>query len=141
MPGTTSKDDQVVHDRLRAHPVLFALVGVSHTLLTAGIVFGWASLLPILRKEGVDLSPSEFASVFTHGAIGNYLSSLPFGLLLDRTGPKTCGIISSILFGIGVFLCSMVKQSTVYLDAGFTLLGFVSALGKDHLFIMSNSSC
>jgi hypothetical protein len=56
---------KVAHDRLFAHPVLFAIVGVSHTLLTAGIVFGWASLLPILRHEGIDLSPSDFARVFT----------------------------------------------------------------------------
>ena len=135
MPPTTSKEDQVSHDRLKAHPVLFALVGVSHTLLTAGIVFGWASLLPILRNEGVDLSPSEFASVFTHGAIGNYLSSLPFGLLLDRTGPKTCGIVSSVLFGIGVFLCSLAKHNTLFLDAGFTMLGFVSALYMYSYFV------
>lgn len=122
----TSKEDQVVHERLRRHPVLFALIGVSHTLLTAGIVFGWASLLPILRREGIGLTPSQFANVFTHGAIGNYLSSLPFGFLLDRTGPKKCGIVASVLFGVGVFLCSMAKTSPVYLDIGFTLLGFVS---------------
>ena len=126
MVSRPSKDDETAHERLRAHPVLFALIGVSHTLLTAGIVFGWASLLPVLRQEGVDLSPSEFASVFTHGAIGNYLSSLPFGLLLDKTGPKTCGIVSSVLFGVGVYFCSLVKTSTFFLDVGFTLLGFVS---------------
>lgn len=128
LPSDTTKpnSDQAAHDRLRAHPVLFALIGVSHTLLTAGVVFGWASLLPILRQGGVELSPSEFASVFTHGAIGNYLSSLPFGFLLDKTGPKTCGIVASVLFGVGVFLCSLAKTSTFYLNIGFALLGFVS---------------
>ena len=125
---TTSKTnkDQVAHDRLRAHPILFALVGVSHTLLTAGVVFGWASLLPILRQEGIDLSPAEFASIFTHGAIGNYPSSLPFGFLLDKTGPRTCGMVASVFFGVGVFLCSFAKTSTIYLNVGFALLGFVS---------------
>ena len=128
MAPKISEKDQVAHDRLRKHPVLGAPEGVAHTRLPAGIVVGWASLLPLLRKEGVDLTASEFASVFTHGAIGNYLSSLPFGFLLDRTGPKTCGIISSILFGVGVFLCSLLKHNTLFLDAGFTLLGFVSGL-------------
>lgn len=123
----TSNDD-AAHEHLRAHPVIFALIGVSHTLLTAGIVFGWASLLPLLRQEGVSLSPSEFARIFTHGAIGNYLSSLPFGLLLDRTGPRTCGMVASVLFGVGVCLCSFAKTSTAFLDLGFTLLGFVSVL-------------
>ena len=122
----SEKDDALAHATLRAHPVLFALIGVSHTLLTAGVVFGWASLLPLLRQEGLDLTPSQFAQIFTHGAIGNYLSSLPFGLLLDKTGPKTCGIVASVLFGVGVFLCSLATTNTLYLNVGFALLGFVS---------------
>lgn len=70
--------------------------------------------------------PLPLASIVKLQAIGNYLSSLPFGLLLDKTGPKTCGMVSSVLFGIGVFLCSFAKTSTLYLDLGYTLLGFVS---------------
>jgi LAT3 family solute carrier family 43 protein 3 len=117
-------EDERYHDRLREYPVLFASIGVLHTLLTAGIVFGWASLLPVLRAEGIELSAGEFTSIFTHGAIGNYLSSLPFGLLLDRVGPKICGVLASVLFGLGLVLCSMATSSTLYLDAGFALLGF-----------------
>jgi MFS family permease len=116
--------DDPFHARLKAHPLLWSCVGVSHTLLTAGIVFGWASLLPILRKEGVALSPSEFAAVFTHGAVGNYMCTLPFGLLLDRVGPKTCGVTASVLFALGLVLCSLANQSSICLDIGFTLLGF-----------------
>jgi hypothetical protein len=58
------------HTKLKAHPVLFASIGVIHTLLSAGVVFGWASLLPILKDEGIHLSASDFARVFTMGAIG-----------------------------------------------------------------------
>ena len=88
------------HERLQAHPVLYASVGVLHTLLTAGVVFGWAAILPIFRNEGIELSPAEYASIFTHGAIGNYLSSLPFGYMLDVFGPKKTGIIASLMFGV-----------------------------------------
>jgi MFS family permease len=112
------------HARLRAHPVFYASIGVLHTLLTAGVVFGWASLLPILRQEGIDLSPSDFARIFTHGAIGNYLSSLPFGLVLDRFGPKSCGMAASFLLAVGLALCSFATQSTTCLDLGFALVGF-----------------
>lgn len=87
-------------------------------------MFGWASLLPILRTEGIDLTPTEFASIFTHGAIGNYLSTLPFGMLLDNAGPKTCGICASLLFALGLALCSMAHFSSTYLNIGFALLGF-----------------
>lgn len=121
---TLSLADQTSHARLRSHPVFFSSLGVLHTLLTAGIVFGWASLLPILRREHVALSPASFARVFTHGAIGNYLSSLPFGLLLDRFGPRACGVFASALFAAGCFLCSLARDSPLALDAGFTLLGF-----------------
>jgi len=112
------------HERLNRSPALFACIGVSHTLLTAGIVFGWASLLPVLRNEGIELSPADFASIFTHGAVGNYLSTLPFGALLDTCGPKYCGIAASILFTIGLFLCSLAHQSTLALNVGFAILGF-----------------
>ena len=112
------------HERLLSRPVFFASIGVIHTLLTAGIVFGWASLLPILRDEGLDLSPSDFCRIFTHGAIGNYMSSLPFGLVLDKFGPKICGIMASVLFGIGCVLCSFAIQIPTCLNMGFALLGF-----------------
>jgi MFS family permease len=118
------KDDEHAHAILRSKPILFASIGAIHTLLSAGIVFGWASLLPVLRNEGISLSPSEFARVFTHGAIGNYLSSLPFGLLLDRCGPKLCGMTASLLFGIGLMLCSFASRSTMCLDIGFAIIGF-----------------
>jgi MFS family permease len=121
---TMFEEEDPYHARLEKYPVFFACLGVIHTLLTAGIVFGWASLLPVLRSEGIDLSPSDFARIFTHGAIGNYLSTLPFGLMLDNLGPKYCGITASILFAVGLFLCSLADSSTLALDAGFALLGF-----------------
>jgi len=118
--------ETVAHNKLRAHPVLFAAIGVTHTLLTAGVVFGWASLLAVLRQEEENdaLTPSQYASIFTHGAIGNYLSSLPFGLLLDHCGPKKTGVLASLLFASGLLLCSNASSSSTCLDWGFTLLGF-----------------
>lgn len=119
---TTTSD--AYHEHLLSHPILYASIGVIHTLLTAGIVFGWASLLPVLRDEGLDLSPSDFCAIFTHGTIGNYLSSLPFGLILDKTGPKLCGILASLLFGVGCILCSFAIEFPLALNIGFALLGF-----------------
>ena len=116
--------DDRYHARLKSLPKLWSIVGIIHTLLGAGIVFGWASLLPILRQEGIDLSPVLAAQIFTHGAIGNYLCTLPFGVLLDRVGPKTCGITASVLFGLGLFFCSLANVNTTYLNVGFTLVGF-----------------
>ena len=117
------------HQRLRGHPILYASIGVSQTLLCAGIVFGWASLLPVLRDEangGSDedlFTPTQYSKVFTLGAVGNYISTLFFGFLLDHYGPRCTGITASIGFASGLVLC---MNSTNYtcLSIGFALLGF-----------------
>lgn len=119
---TTSESDPR-HAILRKCPVLWASVGVIQTLLTAGIVFGWASLLPILREEGVNHTPQQFATVFTAGAIGNYLSTLLFGVTMDTFGPRIAAVLASLLFGLGLLLCSF-EQSYWNLLVGFALLGF-----------------
>jgi len=49
---------------------------------------------------------------------------LPFGVILDKYGPKKTGIIASILFAVGVWLCSLAHVSTPCLDIGFALMGF-----------------
>ena len=123
------------HDFLKSHRYLSALIGISHTFLCSGIVFGWASLVPILRSETVHFSSTTYAEIFTAGAIGNYLSNLPFGFLLDVRGPKTCGIVASSVFGIGLGLCSFAtshycqvhfghNDSSIALGIGFFLIGF-----------------
>ena len=65
--------------------------------LTA-IMFGWASLVPVLRDEAdmaddsaaadadttiKGYTPSQLSQIFTAGAVGNYLAYLPLGLILD----------------------------------------------------------
>lgn len=115
--------NEIRHKWLKAHPRFWASVGVLQTLLAAGIVFGWASLLPILRNEGVDLSAQAFTQIFTYGAIGNYISTLFFGVILDRFGPRWTGILSSILFASGLCLASYI-DSPLFLTLGVALLGF-----------------
>lgn len=100
------------HEFLKKYRLMSAVVGVSHTFLCAGIVFGWASLLPILRSSSSpsslqNLSTTTYAQIFTAGAIGNYISNLPFGVLLDNRGPKICGVVASLLFMFALWLCSM----------------------------------
>lgn len=111
------------HKRLISHPLLWSSIGVTQTLLTAGIVFGWASLLPVLRDEGVDHTPQEFTRIFTCGAVGNYISTLAFGVVLDHYGPRSTAILASILFSIGCILCCYNDSYTMLL-VGFGLVGF-----------------
>ncbi|CAJ1939844.1 unnamed protein product [Cylindrotheca closterium] len=119
--SSSSTNDR--HDILKAYPRFWASLGVMQTLLSAGIVFGWASLLPILRNEGVDNTPQQFSKIFTCGAIGNYLSTLLFGVTLDRFGPRVTAIMASLLFAVGLILC-IFQDSFYCLSVGFGLLGF-----------------
>mmetsp|Transcript_4301 Transcript_4301/g.6775 ORF Transcript_4301/g.6775 Transcript_4301/m.6775 type:complete len:520 (+) Transcript_4301:186-1745(+) len=112
-------DDE--HATLHKHPYLWAAVGVSQTFLTA-IMFGWASLVPVLRSEGLTYTPEELSIIFTCGAVGNYLATLPFGVLLDLQGPKVTGIVASLLYGAGLFLCSY-RERFVCFAVGFGLVG------------------
>ena len=110
-------------ERLRSHPIFWGIIGVTQTLLTSGVIFGWASLLPVIRNEGVDYTPEQFSLIFTAGAIGNYMSTLGFGLVLDNFGPKTTGILSSMLYIMGLFLCSFIHIYYCF-AIGFFIIGF-----------------
>lgn len=102
-------------------------VGLLHTLLNAGIVFGWSSLEAVLRLEGTGWSDASYAMIFTCGAVGNYVSNLPFGTLLDYAGPKIAGCVASL----GVLASGLVVQKGLSEDdfhlvaVGFFGLGFV----------------
>lgn len=125
--NVTAAEDTPRHNILRSRPLLWSVVGVTQTLLTAGIVFGWASLLPVIRDEGTQCTyctPRDFSRIFTCGAIGNYLSTLFFGTVLDRRGPRSTALLASCLFALGLVLCSLSDTGSTNLLAGFALLGF-----------------
>ena len=96
------------HAVLRSHPVFWSFIGIVQTLLTAGVIFGWASLLPIIRDEKrtcTTCKAEEFSVIFTAGAIGNYVSTLFFGTVLDMYGPRLTAIVASVLFSAGLVMC------------------------------------
>ena len=116
------------HAFLAKYKYFAGALGLLHTFLSAGIVFGWASLYPVLRHEGVfagsDQPALAFSTAFTCGAIGNYVSNLPMGALLDSKGPRVTGIISAILMSIALMLCSNAVKDGMSLIIGYGLLGF-----------------
>ena len=116
------------HAFLAKYKYFAGALGLLHTFLSAGIVFGWASLYPVLRHEGVfagsDQPALAFSTAFTCGAIGNYVSNLPMGALLDSKGPRVTGITSAILMSIALVLCSNAVKDGMSLIIGYGLLGF-----------------
>ena len=95
-------------------------VAVVYCLFSAGVVFGYAALKPVLVEEGVYSELCEdkphvgntgtakcyeqqlkLNLMFTVAAVATNVCALPVGTLLDRYGPRICGIIGSVLLAIG----------------------------------------
>lgn len=106
---------------------LLNAIGLSHTLLCGGIVFGWSSLEHVFRQEKLFSNSTNdtllFSVVFTFGVMGVYLSNIVFGTLMDRRGAKLAGSLASLGFGIGLLCCSFAVWSGILLCFGFFLLG------------------
>ena len=127
------------------------LIAIIYCLFGAGIVFGYAAIKPVLIDEGVfdnlctdeeietGTSPCYRQEIrmnlmFTVAAVSTNVAALPIGTILDRYGPRVCGIIGSILLFIGAILFSFASQ--VPGDA-YTPGYFFLALGGPFVFISS----
>lgn len=72
--------------------------------------------------------------MFTIAAVGTNVAALPIGALLDRYGPRLCGLIGSILLALGSLLFAFAKSAKVDLYIpGYLML----ALGGPFIFISS----
>lgn len=120
-------------------------------LLGSGIIFGFASLKPVLIKEGVysfmcndeselpygkacDSQDLKLNKLFSFGACMTNLSALIVGRILDSYGPKICGYIGSVLITLGSIILSNNKFLYQYFDS--YLIGYVTlAVGGPFVFI------
>ncbi|KAJ3035941.1 hypothetical protein HDV00_003288 [Rhizophlyctis rosea] len=126
------------------------IAAVLYCLVAAGIIFGYAAIKPVLKHEGAyrqDCSTSRPSGIdfetcvelrlnlmFTTAAVATNVAALPVGAILDRYGPRVCGVIGSVLLTVGALL--MAYQKEVTFDA--LLFGYVFlALGGPFTFISS----
>ncbi|KAL8686191.1 MAG: hypothetical protein Q9218_007282 [Villophora microphyllina] len=123
---------------------------VIYCLFAAGIVFGYAALKPVLLDEGVykENCPKFRTSadepcyeqeirlnlMFTTAAVATNVCALPVGALLDRYGPRVCGLIGSILLAIGALFFAFASQAPF---DGYVPGYFFLALGGPFVFISS----
>jgi hypothetical protein len=74
--------------------------------------------------------------MFTIAAVSTNVAALPIGTILDRYGPRACGIIGSIFLATGALLFSFASQVTSGADL-YTPGYFFLALGGPFVFISS----
>lgn len=124
---------------------------VLYCLFAAGIVFGYAALKPVLKKEGAyqdvcGAGPSAALDevdtcveirlnlMFTVAAVSTNVAALPVGTVLDHFGPRISGIIGAVLLTAGALL--MAFERNMPFDGllfGYLLL----ALGGPFTYISS----
>lgn len=131
--------------------IVQVVIAIIYCLFAAGIVFGYAAIKPVLIDEGVFkefCTPEEVEKhvspcykqeirlnlMFTIAAVSTNVAALPIGTILDRYGPKACGLIGSVFLTTGALLFSF--ASTVERDL-FTPGYFFLALGGPFVFISS----
>ncbi|KIW88046.1 uncharacterized protein Z519_11156 [Cladophialophora bantiana CBS 173.52] len=131
--------------------ILQVAIAILYCLFAAGIVFGYAAIKPVLIDEGVfkDLCTPEEVDrhvspcykqeirlnlMFTVAAVSTNVAALPIGTILDKYGPKVCGIIGSIFLTAGALLFSFaIKVDGDLFTPGY----FFLALGGPFVFISS----
>ncbi|KAI3400460.1 hypothetical protein diail_3081 [Diaporthe ilicicola] len=132
--------------------VLQVLATVVYCLFAAGIVFGYAALKPVLKKEGAyqDVCGADDASaslddvdtcveirlnlMFTVAAVSTNVAALPIGTILDHSGPRVCGLFGSLFLTAGSLLMAFEKS----LPFDGLLFGYLFlALGGPFTYISS----
>ncbi|KAL5119398.1 hypothetical protein ACEQ8H_002667 [Pleosporales sp. CAS-2024a] len=131
--------------------LLQVFLAVVYCLFAAGVVFGYAAIKPVLLHEhvyrnlcteheledNVDVCYEQeirLNLMFTIAAVSTNVVALPVGTILDRYGPRVCGIIGAVSIAIGSLLFAF--ASDLSFDAyipGYLFL----ALGGPFIFISS----
>ncbi|KXN85378.1 Protein FMP42 [Leucoagaricus sp. SymC.cos] len=114
-----------------ARRILQILSAVIYCLLSAGIVFGYAALKPVLVEEGIyrdKCTPAEIEEgvqvchqqeiklnmMFTVAAVATNMCAMVVGIVLDRYGPRFTGFIGSILLALGCFGFGVSSKVTIF---------------------------
>ncbi|KAK8049807.1 major facilitator superfamily domain-containing protein [Apiospora phragmitis] len=123
--------------------ILQVAVTVVYCLFAAGVVFGYAALKPVLKREGAyhDVCDGVDTCVeirlnlmFTTAAVATNVAALPVGAILDHFGPRVSGCLGAIFLALGAVVMSFAK--TLPFD-GFLLGYLLLALGGPFTYISS----
>ena len=126
-------------------------VAVISCLFATGIVFGYAAIKPVFILEGVyrkyctqdELDQGvrvcfeqelRLNFMFTLAAVSTNIAALPVGTILDRYGPRVCGIIGASFFAMGCFFLAFAWDLPF---DGYIIGYFLLALGGPFVFIPS----
>ncbi|KAK8125337.1 MFS transporter [Apiospora kogelbergensis] len=123
--------------------ILQVVVTVIYCLFAAGVVFGYAALKPVLKREGAyrDVCDGVDTCVeirlnlmFTTAAVATNVAALPVGAILDHFGPRVSGCLGAGFLALGAVVMSFAKKLPI---DGFLLGYLLLALGGPFTYISS----
>ncbi|KAK7988957.1 hypothetical protein PG989_009272 [Apiospora arundinis] len=123
--------------------ILQVVVTVIYCLFAAGVVFGYAALKPVLKREGAyhDVCDGVDTCVeirlnlmFTTAAVATNVAALPVGAILDHFGPRVSGCLGAMFLALGAVVMSFAKRLPF---DGFLLGYLLLALGGPFTYISS----
>lgn len=111
------------------HRIALALLACGQNSLAGGLVYGWASINPMLTepeypKGGCGLSLSDSTLLFSLASGTGLAGTFVLGFVLDRWGPRACSVVGHAAVVAG---CQVVAVSRTL--TGFTLAVCLVALG------------
>lgn len=155
MPPKTKEEPVGAFEVPKVKRLLQIVIAITYCLCSAGVVFGYAALKPVLVNEGVykeycghvEESLAEDGDgkmcyqqelrlnlMFTTAAVATNVCALPVGTVLDKYGPRISGMVGSILLAVGTLLLAFADK--VPFDAYIPGYLFLS-LGGPFVFISS----
>ncbi|XP_048052824.1 solute carrier family 43 member 3a isoform X2 [Megalobrama amblycephala] len=127
--------------------------GLLECLCFAGVVFGWASLVFVLKTDGYfsdlcinvtdasgelgsdcSLQDENFSLVFTVASFMNNFLTLPNGFVYDHFGTMATRFLAIFLYTTGTFIVALSSKALSFLL--FPALAFIAVGGI--LFLMTN---
>ncbi|KAK7923956.1 hypothetical protein PG985_006010 [Apiospora marii] len=123
--------------------ILQVVVTVIYCLFAAGVVFGYAALKPVLKREGAyhDVCDGVDTCIeirlnlmFTTAAVATNVAALPVGAILDHFGPRVSGCLGAMFLSLGAVVLSFAKRLPF---DGFLLGYLLLALGGPFTYISS----
>ena len=153
VPPPAQQKPIAAHEISKGKRIMQVCVAVVYCLFSAGVVFGYAALKPVLVEEGVygelcenggkdtHSSPGrcykqelKLNLMFTIAAVATNVCALPVGTVLDKYGPRVCGIIGSVLLAFGALFWAVAPRLPF---DGYIPGYFFLALGGPFVFISS----
>ena len=113
----------------QTYRIALALLACLQNSLVGGLVYGWASINPMLTepeypKGGCGITLADSTLIFSMASCTGMAATLALGFVLDQWGPRVCSVVAHVAIVAGCQLFAVSRTVT-----GFTVATCLVAFG------------